>query len=49
MQPANRGSVDHTGATTFTVFRQDLGREFNPEKGTVEILVIQRAEKPSGN
>lgn len=49
LQPANRESVDHTGAAIFTVFRQDLGLEFKSEKGPVEILVIQRAEKPSGN
>ena len=49
MQPANRGSVDNTGATILTVFRQDLGLDFKAERGPVEILVIERAEKPSGN
>ena len=48
MQPANR-AVDKTGATILTVFRQDLGLEFKAERGPVEILVIERAEKPSGN
>ena len=48
MQPANR-AVDNTGATILTVFRQDLGLDFKAERGPVEILVIQRAEKPSGN
>jgi uncharacterized protein (TIGR03435 family) len=48
MQPANR-AVDNTGATILTVFRQDLGLDFKAERGPVEILVIERAEKPSGN
>jgi uncharacterized protein (TIGR03435 family) len=48
MQPANR-AVDNTGATILTVFRQDLGLEFKAERSPVEILVIERAEKPSGN
>lgn len=32
LQPANRGSVDQTGAAIFTVFRQDLGLELSRRK-----------------
>jgi uncharacterized protein (TIGR03435 family) len=49
MGSVNRESVDATGATILTVFRQDLGLEFKAETGPVEILVVERAEKPSGN
>ena len=49
MQPANQGPVDNIGPSIFAVFRQDLGLDFKAEKGPVEILVIQRAEKPSDN
>ena len=49
MQAANRGTVDNIGATIFTVFGQDLGLDFKAEKGPVEILNIERAEKLSGN
>jgi uncharacterized protein (TIGR03435 family) len=49
MQPANLGPVDNIGPSIFAVFRQDLGLDFKAETGPVEILVIQRAEKPSDN
>lgn len=49
MQPANRGLVDSMGATILTVFHQDLGLDFKAERGPVEILVVERAEKPSDN
>ena len=49
MQPANRGRVDNIGPAIFTVFRHDLGLDFKAERGPVEILIVQRAEKPSDN
>ena len=49
MQPATRGPADNIGPSIFTVFRRDLGLDFKAERGPVEILVIQRAEKPSDN
>jgi uncharacterized protein (TIGR03435 family) len=49
MQSANEGHGDNIGPSIFTVFRQDLGLDFKAEKGPVDILVIQRAELPSGN
>jgi uncharacterized protein (TIGR03435 family) len=49
MQPANRGRGDNIGPSIFTIFRQDLGLNFKAAKGPVDILVIQRAEMPSGN
>jgi uncharacterized protein (TIGR03435 family) len=49
MQSQDRQRRDHTGPSIFTVFRQDLGLEFKAERDAVEILVIQRAQKPSDN
>ncbi|HKE20901.1 MAG TPA: TIGR03435 family protein [Bryobacteraceae bacterium] len=49
MQPADRGRGDNISPSIFTVFRQDLGLDFKAENGPVDILVIQRAEMPSGN
>lgn len=37
------------GPSVYAVFRDQLGITFRTEKGPVEILVIQRAEKPSAN
>ena len=48
-QPANREPVDSIGPSIFAAFRQDLGLDFKAETGPVEILVIERAEKPSDN
>jgi uncharacterized protein (TIGR03435 family) len=33
----------------FTAVRQQLGLQLNPEKGPVEMLVIDGAEQPNGN
>jgi uncharacterized protein (TIGR03435 family) len=49
MQPANWGRVDDIGPSMFMIFRQGLGLDFKAEKGPVDILVIERAEMPSGN
>jgi uncharacterized protein (TIGR03435 family) len=50
MQPS-RGSElrDSNGPSIFTVFREQLGLEFKTQKGPVEVFVLERAEKPSGN
>jgi uncharacterized protein (TIGR03435 family) len=40
---------DGSGPSVFAVFRDQLGIAFQAEKGPVEILVIQRAEKPAAN
>jgi uncharacterized protein (TIGR03435 family) len=48
MQP-DRMRGDNAGSSIFIVFREDLGLDFKAERGPVEILVIQRAEKPPGN
>jgi uncharacterized protein (TIGR03435 family) len=49
MQPPNRRRVDNGGPSIFTVFREELGLDFKGGKGPVEILAIERAEKPSAN
>lgn len=50
MQPSRCGELrDSNGPSIFTVFREQLGLEFRSQKGPVEVLVVERAEKPSGN
>ena len=48
-QPTNPGPADTVGLSMFEAFRRDLGLDFKAETGPVEVLVIQRAEKPSDN
>jgi uncharacterized protein (TIGR03435 family) len=40
---------DSNSPAIFTVFREQLGLEFKTQKGPVEVFVVERAEKPSGN
>lgn len=47
--PSGDRPAQSDGPSIFTDFRDQLGIAFRPEKGPVEILIIQRAEKPSEN
>lgn len=44
------GALDaDTGQSVFTAVQEQLGLKLEPRKEPAEILVIDRAEKPSGN
>ena len=46
---AGIGAPDPTGPSIFTALQEQLGLKLESQKGPVEILVIDRAEKPSEN
>ena len=45
----NGQPIDTSGPTVFEALRRQLGLKLESEKGPVEILIIDRAEKPAGN
>ena len=45
----NGEDPDTSGPTIFAAVRQQLGLELKAQKGPVEVIVIDRAEKPTGN
>jgi uncharacterized protein (TIGR03435 family) len=51
-QPNSQGAIpsaDATGPTIFSAIQEQLGLKLESHKGPVEVLIIDRVEKPSAN
>ena len=48
-QPAPAEPADSKGPSIFTALQEQLGLRLESQKGPVEIIVIERVEKPSEN
>jgi uncharacterized protein (TIGR03435 family) len=49
LAPAEPRSVDDLAPSIFTAVQEQLGLRLESQRGPVEVLVIDRAEKPSEN
>lgn len=47
--PLPSAPADGSGPSLFAALQEELGLKLESQKGPVEIFVIDRAEKPSGN
>jgi uncharacterized protein (TIGR03435 family) len=48
-QPAPAESADSKGPSIFTALQEQLGLRLESQRGPVEVIVIERVEKPSAN
>jgi uncharacterized protein (TIGR03435 family) len=48
-EPAGIATLDQTGSSLLTALREQLGLKLNSEKETMEILVVDRIDRPSEN
>lgn len=48
-RPADGAAAADLGPDIFTAIQEQLGLKLNPGKGPVEVLVIDRVERPSEN